>query len=458
MRTIAFLGLLAGAGPALAQGAARLDFSAVQRPEPLFARAVRHAIAVEPQSVRDLLLVQVVMTQAEVGDDRGAQETLKHVSADQEALRLTILMEIAVGQASHHRMEDALKTLENIRAGGHRDWTAGRIAVLQEKAGDRLAAAQTLRRIAGADRKLSALLEIASVRIAARDPAAAKETLAQAIELVLIISEQHVRAERWANVAQVQAELGDRRAAQESFQRARKAAEAVDPEVRGLVLYKVIAGQAKAHELDGAWEATRLLGDEKDNFGTPIKDKAIRAIAEAHARAGRVAQAEEAIRQINGLAERAHALAVVAETEAAKGEPMRAKQRLKEAQQLADKDSGQKLLALAAIAHAMIGLKDFDGARAIAQSIDVGISDELLKDIAAAECRAGNTEAALRTFRSIKNGSWVRHKDTAAQIIAAERTKKKDAETLLWAEQLETPSERASAFLGIAEGLKSPAR
>jgi len=103
----------------------------------------------------------------------------------------------------------------------------------------------------------------------------------------------------------------------------------------------------------------------------------------------------------------------------------------------------------------MVALQDLEGARKVAMSIETGIRDEILKDIAAAECQRGDFQTAIRTFQSMKNGQVGRPKDEAARIIAAERTRRRDPETLAWAEQLATPSERIHALLGIVEGLKS---
>jgi len=106
----------------------------------------------------------------------------------------------------------------------------------------------------------------------------------------------------------------------------------------------------------------------------------------------------------------------------------------------------------------MVLLGDLEGARKVAASIQTGIQDELLKIIAAAECQRGDFQAAIRTFQSIKNGQAGCHKDEASRIIAAERTRLRDPETLAWAERLDTTSERIHALLGIAEGMKSRAK
>jgi hypothetical protein len=100
-------------------------------------------------------------------------------------------------------------------------------------------------------------------------------------------------------------------------------------------------------------------------------------------------------------------------------------------------------------------LKDLEGARTVATSIETGVREGILKDIAAAECQQGDFQAAIRTFQSIKNGQAGCPKDEAARIIAAERTRLRDPKTLAWAEQLDTPSQKTYALLGIVDGLNS---
>jgi len=222
---------------------------------------------------------------------------------------------------------------------------------------------------------------------------------------------------------------------------------------RAYAYHEVVLGQLKAGDIDGAQQTASLLRDETDIIGTRIKDKSLREIARALAQAGDFPKAEKAIAQISDQVERCHSLALVAEAEGKKGKQGRAKKRLDQARELVRSDSPVgSVLTLAAIRQALIVLRDFEGARTVAASIKTGIRDEILKEIASAEIRAGDLKAALKTFESIKHRE---HKQEAARIIAAERMRKGDSRTLSWAEQLATPSERVYALLGMVDALNS---
>jgi tetratricopeptide (TPR) repeat protein len=333
------------------------------------------------------------------------------------------------------------------------------MALFQDKAGDRPGAAMTVQSIGKPEEKLRILLKLVALRISAGDHLLAKETVAQAAELLTADGNkvpELSRVKSWTELGAAQASLGERHAAQETFRRARKLAdERVDRTGRAYDYHLIVIAQARSGDVAEAWETTRGLSDEEDVFGTRIKDKSVREIAQALSDSGRFAEAEQASTQIHGWSQRAHALAVLAEAEGRKGEAARAKERLKNAVDLVEKHGSEwNLLALAAIGNALISLAEFNEARTVADLIKTGIRDEILKNIAAAECRAGELESASRTFQSMKNGI---HKDECAQILAAERTRSRAPGTLGWSEQLVTASQRIHAFVGMAGCLRSGA-
>lgn len=428
---------------------------AAPNPRELLTRALAHAAFLGESLERYLLLVEIAKAQCAIGDDQGARATIDRLSPREKLYRTSGLSEIAVAQASLGRIKEAMQTYAIIQPGIERSFAAGRIAVYQEKAGDRQGARETLQSIELPGLKVRALLELAMLRNSVGDRPLARMTIAEATELVAKDPQLSQNAERWCELGLVQAGVGEQAAAQEMFHRARQCADTkVDEVARAYDYYFVIRDQAKSGDVAGAWEASRKLNDERDVFGTRIKDKAIRAIALALTDARQLADAVQAIGQIQGPSERAHALAILAKAEERLGDHGRAKERLKVAVDLVENNSSSSSLrALAAIVNSWIALRDFEAAHTVAAMIESGtFRDDLVKKIAAAECRAGDLEAAFKTFQSIKDSE---QKDECAQIVAAERVRKRVPQTLTWSERLATPSQRGHALVGMVEGLKA---
>jgi tetratricopeptide (TPR) repeat protein len=427
----------------------------VPSPRELIAQARAEAARVKEPLARDQILTSIVEAQCLLGDDQGALATTKHLPAGKVSFRSLALQEVAVAQAAHGKIKAAMQTFATIPAGIWRDRAARRIAVLQEKTGDRKSAEQMVRSIKGSTQKLRALLKLAAVGRGAGDAAGTKKALAAAGEVASAIPDVSDRAECWGLVGTEQAKLGEKTAAQDSFRRARHTADKLkDDTDRAYVYYRLVLTQAEVADIEGAWETTRLLRDETDLIGTRIRDKSMRAIVRALSQTGKLAQAERTASQIVGLGERAHALAYLAEAERQKGDAAHAKQTLQRARKLVGRGSSPaRWLALAEIAKCLIALKDFNGARHVAESVDAGIRNEILANVAVAECQAGDFKAAVRTLNSIPAGD---HKNSAVRAIAAERVRRKEPGTLGWAEHLPTPAQRAYALLGIADGLQKP--
>src|SRR5262249_5910422 len=145
--------------------------------------------------------------------------------------RRVVLSEVAVTRASNGHFKEALQALESLEAGGLRDITAGRIAVIQEEAGKREGAAQAVNYIVGPDQRLSALIKVATVQHNAGNRAAAIKTAAQAVELVSSLTDPYKKATGWTEIGQVRAKIGEQSAAQEAFRQARKTVEESSKEI-----------------------------------------------------------------------------------------------------------------------------------------------------------------------------------------------------------------------------------
>jgi tetratricopeptide (TPR) repeat protein len=424
-------------------------------PRELLTRALEQAVATPEPFARCFLLVEIANAQCKIGDDHGMLATIDLLSEREKSHRASTLSAIAEAQASQGRFNQAMKTYELIPSSAMRSTAARRIAISQEKVGDREGAWRTVQSIELPKPKVAALLELAVMRNSIGDRVMAGKSIVQAIELVRKDPELSESAETWCDLGLTQASLGERAAAEAMFRQARRCADKKhDKTDRAYGYYFIIRDQAKSGDVAGAWEASRELSDETDVFKTRIKDKSVRAIALAFTNAGQFVEAEKAIAQIQGPSERAHAFAVLAEAEERRGDYARAKERLKVALDLVEKNSSStSLLALAAIVNSRIALRNFDEAHTVAAMIESGtFRDDLLKNIATAECRAGDLEAALKTFQSMKNSD---QKDECAQIVAAERSRKRVPGTVTWAEQLVTPSQRGYALVGIVDGLNA---
>ena len=372
-----------------------------QSPQELLTQALKHAAAVQEPLDRCFLLVEIAKAQCKIDDDRGVLATIDLLPASEKFSRTLGLSAIATAQASQGRFKQAMQTYERIPFSAARSNAARRIAISQEKVGDREGAWRTVQSIELPKPKVAALLELAVMRNSTGDRIMAGKSIAQATELVGKDPELSESAESWCDLGLTQGSLGERAAAEETFRRARECADKkVDKTDRAYAYYFIIRDRARAGDVVEAWETVRGLSDERDVFGTRIKDKSIRAIALALTNSGLFGEAEKATTQIQGPSERAHALAVLAEAEGRRGEHTRAKERLKVALDLVENNwSPASLLALAAITGSRVSLTDFESARTVAGMIESRtFRDDLLKNLSVAECRAGDFKAALKTF------------------------------------------------------------
>lgn len=423
----------------------------------LVARALKLAETIQDARERRNLLVEIAETQCALGDDRGALATgaLIPPEADKKQdFNHLIHIEVAKAQIADRRFESAQRILETIPSGFTHEVGASMISVALEEAGDQKGAMQTVRVMKGRASKLSAFLKIAALRFKRADQKGAKEVIDEAVRMIKPELEPGEKIDMWVRVGEAQAAVGDQVSARKSFARARKIASEASQEGRDSLYWRIVEGQVSAGEIEAAQETAKLIGDQISFEETTTKDRALCVIARGQAKAGRVPEAERTLSQIRNDSQRAHALALMAEAEVERGDLGSAKQHLLQGRKLAKPDdSVLTTLAMSALAHSLILMKDLEEARSTANLITVGIRDEILKDVVQAECKAGNLPAALKTLHSMKNGRGIRHRDEAARLIAAERTRRQDPETLAWAESLATTSERIYALLGIADGL-----
>ena len=247
--------------------------------------------------------------------------------------------------------------------------------------------------------KLRMLLRIASVQDKTGDPAGARKTRREALELAVGFAAGSPRVEALLLLASSQMEAKDRTAVFETLKQAEQAAASIESEnERVNWLARLVGAQAAAGDYDGGLRTLAKGGDFQGNIlsyfcsqlNIENKEAARKAVAQALAMVKFEGDRAETQR-INGLSGACFALAKVGD--------------LDKALEIAAKmgKGEQQDRCLQAIVAAQVGDGDIAGAASTAKSIQRDdIKADALDDIAYAQAKAGDLTAARGTMNEVR--------------------------------------------------------
>ena len=245
----------------------------------------------------------------------------------------------------------------------------------------------------------------------------------QAIALVQTFTPQEIQARPMADIAQTQAETGDRAGAQETLSQAQALAETITyKEYRDSVLADIAKVQAKTGNIAHARTVARTIIDE-DSRNSVLAYIAI-AKAEAHTRKGDRAGARESFSQAVTAAQslregwthvggsRHQALSDIANAQAETGD---IEQAVELARTISDEDARTRVLVDIVLAEAKAHAREEDHAgaqesfsQAVVEAqklpetdIGVGARNCALADIANAQAETGGVELAIAVAQTI---------------------------------------------------------
>jgi tetratricopeptide (TPR) repeat protein len=247
--------------------------------------------------------------------------------------------------------------------------------------------------------------------------------LADAVELAEAIGDGKPRVFAWHAIAVAQTKAGLTAESIASFDLATRAALSFTPHDE--LLAKIAISQAEAGQIDEALRVTGLIGGTQATAGylstvnganTDYERRsALRAIAKAQARAGRIA---EATQNAHALVMSGYivppGLGVVAEALAEAG-------RIDEAIKAAAIEDNPYWRAelLGRIARARAAAGKIDDAKRVAQHVaEDRYRADALASVAAAQSKAGLNVDAMATFRdALRIARSLRHKNVAAELL-----------------------------------------
>jgi tetratricopeptide (TPR) repeat protein len=209
-----------------------------------FTRALEVAKAIGDKNLKVDALQFLARTQAETGDFAAALHTTRFFSSS--GLHLKCLVEIAKGQARAGDLTGALTTAAKIRALGYREKTR-KEPTTEVVAYHELVLADVLGEIA-----------MGQAKSGESGLASARKTIHDALGLVdrSLVYRRDVGAPALANIALVQAKLGDRVESQKSFERALRAAN----ERTGVSSAEIMANIALARWRAGQTAEAKAVG------------------------------------------------------------------------------------------------------------------------------------------------------------------------------------------------------
>jgi tetratricopeptide (TPR) repeat protein len=373
--------------------------------------------------------LQLTLTLTMADNGAGLQEILKQACACAAASGepgYGLLLEIAVAQAKAGDSAAAINTLDrclddarHIKDRRDRRWFLARLAEVRAEAGDVAGALRTVRDIDLADTNAYAQSLVALAQAKAGQIKAAMET-ADAID-----PKEH-RAFARAFIAIAQAEVGD-----------------------------FDAGIRTAKSLD------TLASSNEPNRKLILADRdfALKEIAVAQAKAGRMKESAATVGMIGNAAVATRASSEIA---ALRGE------KSPDATPRESKEAGpyQKAVALREIAVAQAktdpakAAATFQEALQAAAAIAIGGGTDVIaiREVARAQAKTGDIVAAAKTFQQARQAA-MRYKDESyiahlLQGIASDQAEGGDAAGVLaWARALTSPIQRGNALLGVASGM-----
>jgi hypothetical protein len=268
---------------------------------------------------------------ARAGNIEGARKVAEAI--EHEDSRDYGLMQIAAAQARTGDIKGAIKTAETISTERHKSAALRVVVEVHTEAGRLKEAAKLAETIAEDSDRAFAFVAIATARAKAKDRAAARKDLAEALKIADGIPEEHDGG--WVTytfVAKAQAEMGD-------GEQALKTANAIKKEVwKNNALCFIVKARVKAGDLQAAREAAETIPSEY------VQGEAMKEIVAARLRAGEVKEATKAAASIDSVAWRVQSMLEIAKFQAKAGDRSAAdktfQKAFKEAEDVRDEEPG----------------------------------------------------------------------------------------------------------------------
>ena len=258
------------------------------------------------------------------------------------------------------------------------------IAKSQAAAEDVPGAFQTVTMIQDKQEKSRALRDIAMVRAKARDNATATKAVQQALQIAGAIQDARAKDYEVRETAMAQAAIGD-------VQGALQTLATVRDKDKDWPLAKIASAQAAAGNVSGALQTVAAISKS-------YKPETLREIAVAQAMVGDVVGGFKTAAAIEKHSEKARALADIAATQVKIGDRDGASRTFQQALQMATLSyEGANASRDILITQAKVG---WPGAmQAVSAFEDNRSRADALKEIAAEQAKAGDREAASKTFQ-----------------------------------------------------------
>jgi tetratricopeptide (TPR) repeat protein len=402
---------------------------AEKAPKEILEKAAGAADDVKDDAQKAFVLMTIATAQAKVGDQPAARKSFQQAVQAAEAIqdnlyrKGTTLMFIAEAQAGAGEVEAALKTAEGIQTEGIncKEWALAHIASAQAKAKNVEGALKTIESIPDSGKSL-ALMLVASCLAGAGD-------FKQALTLVREMQDESYKVEALTKIAEAQFLAGERDAAKNVIDSARKIADGMEdskPDVNTsrkasaqmlVALAQIASGDEKA--------GLKRAGDFK---GSRHRDVIWADVAIRRAKAGKVKEASQALGDIQ--------------------------------------DGVQKAAVLRAVAAAQARAGDFKASRKTTDAIEfVREKAEALLDMAAVRLATGDQAAAADLYREAiqalktldilwyDGGPMCATPSHLHRIVSAWAEARDAKSALAWAEKQQSVFVKAIALAGIAEGI-----
>jgi tetratricopeptide (TPR) repeat protein len=372
-------------------------------------------------------LSRVAEAQFRLGEQVAAKQTFQKaiecaLAEKDRSLSLIGLGEVAEAQARTGAAAEALQSLRLMKDECEIDYGTGNVAVIQARRGEFKEAQQTVSRIKRAGTAARSWLEIARVQAQRKEHASATESLATAIRKGGETKDVEWAIEFAQDVASFQAEIGDKKGSQATFEQALRILDKEAVRHREFAYRKLAVAMGKAgfRELSGETFKKSLklagvndLGIKDKELQDVFKTAAISVIAKAQAEAGVVPEAIQTAKMIGDEFQRELTISDIGEQQARRG--------------------------------------DLRGALATAELL----GDKRLKDwvnyaVATAELDRGQWQAALKRGLSMEDSYW---KALVLQRAGRAQARSDLDGAMAWCTQQKSAEVRARALLGVAEGV-----
>jgi hypothetical protein len=406
---------------------------------------IRDQFRERPPAIIGIAMGKIAEAQAKQGNLLGAVQTATAVANENPA----VLMNIVGGRVRAGDMAGALKITAGLDE-GLQPYAQWGIVEAQKEQGRLTEAQLTASTIRPGHAKASALLGLAAYHIKAGAKSMAAELLQDAATAAASTVNEAAKADVLWHIAAAMGEAGETLAALETAKSIEKDA------LRRRAIHDIVKAQARYGDAKGAFNTALLLKGESE-AERDIDDRYESAVADILAeltKTGRAKEAKDAVKNFEGLGARQQVFYPgIAAAQADSGDVPGARTTLLMAETERQRLARTKdLLRLSQLPREFLSEED------IRRLHDLKDMDTLvgsaLEAIAKAQAKQGDVRNALATADGLTTPS--RRLALLGEIGAVQVRAGRTHQALTWARALPSPSDKAYALLGIAQGLSAP--